>query len=235
MLSPEINKFLTEIISYVKFKFDRDNIRRELENHILDKIEDYIDQGYDEETAEQLSIHNMGDAKEIGMELNKQHNPIIGWIWRITNSIAMFTVTIFGLFCILFMSSLFQGSLINDIPKSNIVYKLDLNEKVRMDDRVIHFTNVVYEKNGNMNIFYKTYYVGLRGSGWSIGFLGEITDNLDNKYMSRSGQEKGGVVHKGVWTIDHFSEDATMLIISYDMYNRNFKVEIPLKEGEYNE
>ena len=49
------------------------------------------------------------------------------------------------------------GNSVMDIPKSNIVYKLDIDEKVKLDDRTIRFTNIIYEKNGNMNITYEYY------------------------------------------------------------------------------
>jgi hypothetical protein len=232
MLSPKCDIFLKEILSYVKFTFDKGDIRTELESHISDKLEYYLKQGYDMEEAEQLSINDMGDAKEIGMELNKQHNPIIGWLWRITNVIAVLTTIIFGLIFILFIGSFIQGNLIDKIPKSGIVYKIDLKEQVKIDDRVIRFTNVIYDTNGNMNIFYESYYTSLWGGGWSLGYIGEITDNLGNKYMTSSGQLRGGFRCKGVLTVDDFPDNADMLIISYDMYNRKFRVEIPLKEGE---
>lgn len=233
MLSPKSEIFLKEILTYVKFAYDRTEIRIELESHLSDKIEYYMEQGYDTETSEEFSIHDMGDAKEIGMELNKQHNPILGWLWRITNVIASLLIIIFCFIFILFNSSLFQGNLIDTISKSEIVYKIDLKERVKIDDRVIRFTNVIYEKNGDMNIFYESYTLG--GAWWNFGYLGEISDDLGNKYMSSSGQQSGGFISKGVLTLDQFSKAADRLIISYDRYNRKYRVEIPLKEGGNNE
>lgn len=39
-------EFLEEIISYIKFVFDRDEIRLELKDHMMDKMEYYIESGY---------------------------------------------------------------------------------------------------------------------------------------------------------------------------------------------
>ena len=80
MLFPKLEQYLTEVISFVKFHPDRETIKSELESHMIDRIDDYIALGYDNEIAEQLSIKNMGDAREIGRALNKVHNPILGWI-----------------------------------------------------------------------------------------------------------------------------------------------------------
>ncbi|MDF2845545.1 MAG: hypothetical protein K0R00_3971 [Herbinix sp.] len=233
MLSPKSDIFLKEILSYVKFIPDRNIIQTELENHIEDKMEDYLEQGYDAEEAEQLSINDMGNAKEIGEELNKEHNPIVGWIWQITNLILILTIVVFGFYFCLFISSFFQSNLINEIPKSDIVYSINLKERVQIDDTVIQFTYVIYDINGNMHIFYETYSKAIWGLVWTPGYMGEITDNLGNKYTSRSGQQNsGGIISKGVWTIADFSENAEMLIITYDLYNRKYRVEIPLQEGD---
>jgi hypothetical protein len=236
MLSPKSDKFLKDILSYVKFPFDRNDIRLELEDHISDKVDYYMEQGYDKEKAEQLSINDMGDAKEIGIRLNKQHNPILGWIWKITNVTVGLTV-ILSIFYIVVptFSSLFTRNFINEIPKTNIVYKIDVDKEVKIDDRVIRFTNVVYEKNGDMNVFYEHYDTRLWGMGWSFGNIGEITDNLGNTYWSGSGSQNGGIKSKGRRTVNNFSREADKLIISYDNYNRKYRVEIPLKVGENNE
>jgi hypothetical protein len=130
------------------------------------------------------------------------------------------------------LGSIFSNDLINNIPKSDIVYRIDLKEQVKIDDRVICVTNVIYDKNSAMHIFYEYYDTRLWGTGWSMGNIGDITDNLGNKYMSGSGQESGGIIAKGVIVLDSFSAEADMLIISYDRYNREYRIEIPLKEGD---
>ena len=227
-------EFLKEITSYIKFVFDRDDIRLELKNHMMDKIEDYMESGYDGEEAERLTIKDMGDPKEIGVELDKQHNPIIGWIWRITH-IALVILIIINIFTVGFVGliTIFVPNKVRSIPKENIVYRIDINEKVQIDNRVIRFTNVIYEDNGNMNIFYKEYEKSLR-SGWSGG-MGTVTDDLGSEYKGYSGSSSGGLITKSKRTIKEFSKDASSLIINYDEYNRKYRVEIPLKTGEENE
>ncbi|MEW8994525.1 permease prefix domain 1-containing protein [Clostridium sp.] len=236
MPSLKKEKFLKEVLSYVKFSLDRDDIKTELESHILEKVDYYIEQGYDKEKAEELSINDMGDAKEIGIELNKQHNPILGWILRITNVMVRITI-IFSIFVIgpLLVVSLFKTNLINNIEKSNIVYKMDIDEKAKVDVTLIHFTNITYEKNGDLSFFYEYYDTGMRGDGYGIGLIGEITDNLGNIYPFGPSEMQGGIKTKCMQTIKNFSREADTLIISYDNYNRKYKVEIPLQVGDKNE
>lgn len=233
MLSPKSELFIKELLSYVKFVYDRNEIRKEFEAHLSDKMEDYMEQGYEPEEAEQLTIKDMGDAKEIGIELNKQHNPILGWLWRITNSIA---ILLFMLFCFILVFSIrtfFESnSLKESIVYTDIEYQSDIDIRVRIDDRVVQITNIIMEGNGDLNICYQYYNIGLWGVGGNFGYLGDFTDNKGNKYMTLSGTSHGGILTKGVWTISNFSKDADTLIISYDRYNRNYQLEIPLEVGE---
>ncbi len=190
----KMDTFLENVLSYIKFPFVKAEIRSELEDHILDKIHYYIEEGgYSGEEAEELSIKDMGDPKEVGTLLNKQHNPFWGgWILRISNGIIIFFIVI-DIFFVggLVLHSIFSGNMVKDIPKEDIVYRIDIKEKVKIDDRVIRFTNVVYDKSGNMNIFYEYYDLRSLGSGWSLGYIGDIMDNLGNTYLNGSGSSYG--------------------------------------------
>lgn len=233
---PKKEKFLMDVLSCVKFPFDRDAIKSELENHIADKMEYYLSQGYDMDTAEDLSIRDMGDAREIGHELNREHNPLLGWLWKITNVL----VTLFAIWNGFFIGSILISSMfvynpIKSIPKSNIVYTIDVNQKVRLDDTIMNFTKVVYDKNGDLHIAYEYYSTKLWGTGWSSAGIGKVMDNLGNEYFAASGGGGGGLISKYTHTVKDFSKDADTLILSYDFYNRKYKLEIPLKAGGNNE
>lgn len=230
MLSPKSELFVKEVLSYIKFVFDRKDIRKELEAHISDKMDYYSEQGYEAEEAEQLSLKDMGDAKEIGTELNQQHNPILGWLWRITNSIALMLFTLFCLVILITIGSYFRGDLIKEVVNSDIVYQIDIDKQVRIDDMVIRFTKVILEENGDLNIFYRCY----NENPWRIGtfrFLGDVMDDKGTVYIGLSGIARGGIITKGVWGISGFSKEADTLIISYDRYNRKYRLEIPLEAG----
>lgn len=70
---------------------------------------------------------------------------------------------------------------------------------------------------------------------WSFSTIGIITDNLGNTYFAGSGGDGSGIKPKCVRTLENFSNKADTLIISYDYYNRKYKVKIPLKEGDKND
>ena len=230
------DKFINEVISYIKFPFDREDIRKELEDHILDKMEYYDSRGIDKVTAEELTLRDMGNPKEIGIALNREHNFVLGWIYKITNALVtiFLIITVFTV-GISLISTIFSGNPAKHISKEDIVYDIKVNEKVKIDDRVIKFKNVIYEKNGDLNIIYEYYDTKPLGMGWSLGSIGTIRDNLGNEYFVSSGSSSGGIVTKGISTISNFSDKIDTLIIEYDMYNRYYKVEIPLKTGDLNE
>ena len=232
------DKFIDEVISYIKFPFDREDIKKELEDHIHDKIDYYFNtRGIDAITAEELTLRDMGNPKEIGIALNKEHNFILGWIYKITNALVIIFLSLAVLsFSVSTLSTILTGNPKNDIPKENIVYNIEVNEKVKIDDRVIKFKNVIYEKDGDMNIVYEYYDTKLFGLGWSLGDIGTVKDNLGNEYFERGGSSYSGeVIIKGVIRIRDFANEADTLIIEYDMYNRYYKVEVPLKAGDSNE
>lgn len=100
MRPTNVDKFLEDVLSYIKFPFAKDDIKFELESHILEKINYYVEQGYDSEKAEELSIRDMGDPKEIGILLNKEHNPFLGWLLKITNGMVILFLILSAFFII---------------------------------------------------------------------------------------------------------------------------------------
>lgn len=59
---------------------ERENIRRELEEHVEDRMEALLEMGWDEELAESRCLEAMGDPAEIGREMAKQYRGR-GWLW----------------------------------------------------------------------------------------------------------------------------------------------------------
>lgn len=238
MFLPKTEEFIKEVLSFVKFPYDRQSIRKELEDHITEKTEYYCDQGYDLDKAEEIAIDDMGDSREIGTELNEQHNPIIGWIWRVSSVCVKLLSFIAGFILILHLMgvNVIGRNPIKDIPKEEIVYKLDINEKVKIDDRVITFTNLVYDKYGTMHIIYNYYETKFWRMGWSLGSIGEVSDNLGNTYFNSTGSGGGGAGRsKVIRSFSDFSSKADTLIVNFDRYNRQFRVEIPLPVGDDSE
>jgi hypothetical protein len=69
-------EYITKVLSGVKNKSAQEEIRKELECHIDDRIEYYTDSGYDLNKAESMALSKMGDAEIVGEEMDKIHKPI---------------------------------------------------------------------------------------------------------------------------------------------------------------
>lgn len=68
------DSFLNEVTDQIAYKPIRLSIRQELEEHLLDRMEDYESQGISSEDAMKKAVQEMGDAVRIGVELNEVHS-----------------------------------------------------------------------------------------------------------------------------------------------------------------
>lgn len=67
--------FLENVCKQIKYKPIREDISKELENHIIERKEFYLEYGVSEDEAEKKAIEQMGNAEEIGKSLNQIHKP----------------------------------------------------------------------------------------------------------------------------------------------------------------
>ena len=71
----QIKEFLNSVCEQIKYKPIREDISAELKNHIEETKEAYIENGMSSEEAEEKAVFQMGDAIEIGKNLNRIHKP----------------------------------------------------------------------------------------------------------------------------------------------------------------
>ncbi|QOR34905.1 hypothetical protein IMX26_15805 [Clostridium sp. 'deep sea'] len=237
MLYSNKNKYLQQVLKQIKFPFDKPAIEQEISCHIEDKIDFYLELGHKRLEAEKLALNEMGDATFIGKELNKQHNPLLGWAWKISSVV----LVLFLFFSVIEIGDTLICALItndnpaNSINKDNIVYNIKLNEKVKIDDTVIKFTQIIYEKDASLSIFYDCYDTRLWGTGWSTENIGAIKDDKGNSYYSGTSYKGGSIRSRCKRTVRNFPNNAKSLIIDYNNFNRKYKIEIPLQRGISNE
>ena len=72
-------EFLDNVCEEIKYKPIRNEICEELKNHIEEQKENYIEEGFKEELAEEKAIEQMGNAEKIGKKLNRIHRPKLDW------------------------------------------------------------------------------------------------------------------------------------------------------------
>ncbi len=135
MSSEAKKKYFSEVLREVKFSWDHDEIRQELEGHILDEC-DYLEmKGITGEAAEAEALKRMGSPKKLGQMLNQAHNPWIGRLWLLTN-VLLFLVGI---------SALFNMWVIRELKNDEYPFGLTPAEneaviKMYKEDEVFHVT-----------------------------------------------------------------------------------------------
>ena len=84
-----IKTYLSNVCKEIKYEPAKKAISEELELHMKEIKENYINDGIDEITAEEKAVHQMGSAEEIGKSLNKIHKPQLDWTLLILIGILM--------------------------------------------------------------------------------------------------------------------------------------------------
>jgi len=75
----DIREYLNNVCKEIKYEPAKKNISEELELHMKEVKENYINAGIDEKLAEEKAVYQMGSAEEIGKSLNKIHRPQLDW------------------------------------------------------------------------------------------------------------------------------------------------------------
>lgn len=234
---PLLDDFSNEVVKHVKFKFDRDDIKQELNDHMEDMLDEFMSENIEKETAEKMVIDCMGNPDEIGEELNKEHNPVIGWIWAVSRVIAIILIILsilpvlnIGIMTVL---SVFSGYS-TDRNKDEIVYEIKTDDKFLIDDTYVKIDELIVYDDNSFELRYKTWNKPFsRSIQWSFDIgIKCVTDDLNTRYKSSSGSSSGGSVSKHVLTIDNLNPNAEKIIINYDYNGRKIYSEIPLNGGE---
>ncbi|MDQ0273189.1 FtsW/RodA/SpoVE family cell cycle protein [Cytobacillus purgationiresistens] len=75
----ERSGFLERLLSQIRTKEVRQQVKREIDSHIELSIQKLVKQGFSKEEAEKTAVAQMGDPVQLGVEMNKLHRPKIDW------------------------------------------------------------------------------------------------------------------------------------------------------------
>lgn len=235
MWEHNVEEFITNVCKEIKYKKARNKISEELKNHIEDHAYDLMDNGVDEEVAYMQSIEAMGNPKEIGKNLNKQHRPYVGWLLNITNIIIGMICFFLGFIIILGVIGSFDHS---GYPnKNDIKYSAKLKQEDKIDTVTITMKQIILDKNNGAyiilneyhSLFEKNYWV----NNWGAGSF-NIYDDLGNKYTTQTGQGSNSMFgsRRNLIFIENLNSKAQKIILDYDHYNRHMRFEIKLSGGD---
>lgn len=82
-------RFLKEVTNHIKSKEAKDLVATELDFHLKQAKNMWIEKGLSEEVAEDKAVEQMGSPIKLGRELNKLHKPKIDWFLLILLVAAM--------------------------------------------------------------------------------------------------------------------------------------------------
>ncbi|NLT47490.1 MAG: hypothetical protein GXX92_03655 [Clostridiales bacterium] len=236
MPSAEVREFIEKVVKRVHFVPDRYDIQLELAAHIEDSALLIQEQdNLSPEDSEKAALERMGNADEIGIALNRQHNPVLGYMWYFSRIIMVLLCIIVILQSIpmLLVSGwtiLFDHP-IRDIPKETYVRHVKPNELIKLDSRRIRITDVIQTEDGSLHILYSSYNLSFSGlHGWSSSGIGIIKDEDGETYFNGGGRGTAGIYSRARRSLDNFPFEKEKLIIEWDYAGRYYKVEIPLGE-----
>ena len=226
------DEYINEILSFVKFKYDHREIRRELAEHMQDLKEDLMEEGMDEAAAEYMTVEYMGEAAEIGQELDKEHHAVLGWIWRVTRTLAILLIVVNILPMITFVGGMFSNLFSEYEPPEDVaeVWHMELDREYQIYDDTLILGDIYYYEDGMMDVVYRTKRNPFaRSIDWTLSIYLGIWDAEENDIRKGGGGFKqGGYYGFGVDHLDEVPPDAKTLKI----YCSDLVITVDLETGE---
>ena len=183
-------EYLNIVRKEIKYIFDRDAIEKELNEHIQDSILDLIGDGHSYEDAEIQAVNQMGNPKELGKQLNKEHHPFIGYLYSFTQVIIYLMIIpllINGAYLIYNLSEIMF-----EHKTDNYVEIIELDYKVELAGHTFVLDNVCINQEGEATLNYRSFVdFTYSRSNWSTN-INAIYDSNDN-FIDMSGYSSSGL------------------------------------------
>ena len=228
-------QYLDEVLSFVKFKYDHKDIRRELAEHMADLKEDLMADGMDEEAAEYMTVEYMGEATEIGQELDKEHHALLGWVWRISKVIVTVLLIVNALPMVSIADGIIFGCTEEYEPSTDapVVWQIELDKEYQIYDDTLILKDIYYYEDSMMDVVYCAKRSPFaRSIDWSLNISLGIFDAEGNDIRNGGGGYKnGGYCGMGVDHLDDVPADAKTL----EIYCSDLVVTVDLETGEVTE
>lgn len=225
-------EYIDKVLKKVRFRYDHDAIRRELDEHIQDLVEDLSPK----DEAACIAEH-MGEPEELGRALDREHSPILGWVWLCARRLAVLMAVLCVLPAVwLLMSGVVTGvDLLQGYRDSQACGAVTERMSCRLAGKVyetnIRVDELVLYENGTLEVRYRTWNDPFgRAQPWSFS-LGCFYDENGRRYHG-GGSATGGWVSLHQSRLEGFDPAATALVIDYDYADGKFGGTIPLEWRE---
>jgi len=166
-----------QVGSFILHPADRAAVLRELDGHIEDRMEAYIEAGLSREEAEAKAQAAMGDPTAVGKQLAALHKPWLGWLAAASK--------VWLLLCIAMMLvMLWQGS--------SAIRPLHRQAA----DRYAHYVEMAQAEGASIEVL-------PTGDGFS---LGDYTVRIERAFLARQADKRHLLVEV-LWTADRYHND----------------------------
>ena len=229
--------YLDEVLSFVKFKYDHKEIRRELTEHMADLKADLMADGMDEEAAEYMTIAHMGDAAEIGQELDKEHHALLGWVWRISRILVACLIGANIMPMFVFVSGMVSNLFEEYEPTTDtaVVWQVELDKEYQIYDDTLLLGSVYYYEDGLLEMTYWTKRNPFaRSIDWSLSVGIDGYDSEGNRipHAQGGGFKSGGYYGFGTEHMNEVPSDIKTLKI---YCTEQMTLSVDLETGEVTE
>ena len=103
----KIKQFTSSVCDQIRWKKVHPMISEEIENHISDQKDAFINEGLDEITSIDKAIEEMGDPVIVGSQLDRTHRPKTAW------SMIFLTISLLGIGLVM---NFFVAGALSDVP-----------------------------------------------------------------------------------------------------------------------
>lgn len=187
-------EYLDIVTKQVHYIFDREYIEAELKQHLEDSILDLMEEGFSHEEAEEQAVLQMGDPIETGKMLNKEHHPVIGYLYALSNVL----VITLGIYFILTIGIVMWGVIenANPIVDRNCIASYPVNLEVTIPTHRVKIDNICLFEDGRYSLTSRSWKrFSYTRAGWSISVF-EILNTEGERIEGGSGGSVGGITQQ---------------------------------------
>lgn len=159
-------EYINQVRKEVHFVFDREAIENELQHHLEDSIWDLMEEGLSREEAEAQAVAQMGDPVEVGKQLNKEHHPMLGYLWMLSNVLLIIILSV-ALFCV-GVGTWGALKMITPTKVENATERYPVNMKLDIPTHRIKLDYIYIDDGGDAKLTYRAWTkYNYSRAGWS--------------------------------------------------------------------
>ena len=89
MMNRKFEAWCDQATEKIRYGPDREAVAKELQDHLEDRYDAYVEKGFSHAEATAKALEAMGDAREIAPQLGRIHRPWLGWLLSFTRFVGI--------------------------------------------------------------------------------------------------------------------------------------------------